>query len=344
MSFEAKKFEIVPHYSENRAEDIGEQNKQIIRRERGSLQFTSAYIDLNGGCNFKCEGCFKHMDQEQSKERLNLKQIEETIDFVKERDGEAIVFAGQGEPLMDEDFWQILNYIRKQKLESVVFTNGTLIKNKEEAIKLLEVGSVIVKRNTLDDKLQDKLVGMEGASKMIQHGLDELLKAEEEMKEKNLKHGVIGVDTYIIKDNLNDLPDLLRYCRKNSIIPYFEAFIELGQNKENIKKMALSEKELAKVFFELQKIDKKEFNIDTPIISGMRTYGQPVCNRGTHMFSVRVNGDIFPCISAVDNPLGTIYEDEGTKKSLEKIFDPGNENLKRMFCSVCSKRIKKRYC
>lgn len=205
---------VIPHYSENRAEDVGEQNLQIIQNKKGRFQFTSAWVDLNGGCNFKCEGCFKHMDKEQSKERLTLEEIKEIVDFVKERNGKSIAFAGQGEPLMDKDFWQVLDYIKEQELESIVFTNGTLIKNKEDAEKLLAAGSVIVKRNTLNDNLQDKLVGVEGASKMIQHGLDALLDARQEMEQKGEKHGMLAIDTYIIKDNLGELPDLLRYCKK----------------------------------------------------------------------------------------------------------------------------------
>lgn len=132
--------------------------------------------------------------------------------------------------------------------------------------------------------------------------------------------------------------------QKNNIVPYFEAFIELGQPKESVEKLGLTAEELTKIFFTLQKIDKEEFNIETSVIPGMRIYGQPVCNRGTHMFSVRINGEVFPCVSAVSNSLGTIYDDEGTKKSLEKIFEPGNEKLKKMFCEVCSKRVQKKYC
>ena len=114
---------LIPHYSENRAEDIGKQNFQIIQKKEGRLQFSSAWVDLNGGCNFKCEGCFKHMNIEQVKERLTFDQIKEIVDFVKERGGESIAFAGQGEPLMDEDFWKIIDYIKNKELESVVFTN-----------------------------------------------------------------------------------------------------------------------------------------------------------------------------------------------------------------------------
>ncbi|MFA6100047.1 MAG: radical SAM protein [Patescibacteria group bacterium] len=335
---------IVPHYSENRAEDIGAQNQQIIQKKEGKLQFTSAYVDLNGGCNFKCEGCFKHMNMEQSSERLQLEQIKEIVNFVKERGGESIAFAGQGEPLMDRDFWEVTEYIKERGLESIVFTNGTLIRDNNDAEKLLQSGSVIIKRNTLNDALQDKLVGVEGASKMIQHGLDALFEAREKLDQNNEKHGVLGIDTYVIKDNLDDLPDLLRYCRRNGVIPYFEAFIELGQTKDTVEKLGLTAEELTKAFLVLQRIDKEEFNMEIPVVPGMRTYGQPVCSRGTHMFSVRVNGEIYPCISAVNNPLGTIYDDDGAKRSLEKVFAPGNEKLKRMFCAVCSKRVQKKYC
>lgn len=339
MNFE----QAIPHYTENRAE-VGESNTQIIREKEGKLQFTSAWVNLNGGCNLRCEGCFTHMDKEQAEERLTFEQIKEVIDFVKSRSGESIAFAGQGEPLMDKDFWRTLDYIREQGLRSIVFTNGTLIRDKEEAEKLLVSGSVIAKRNTLNDELQDKLVGVDGASRMMQRGLNILLAARQELDQKGAKHDMLGIDTYIIRDNLNDLPDLLRYCRKNDIVPYFEAFIELGQSKEATEKLSLTAEELTKIFLELQKIDKEEFGIKTPVIPNTRTYGQPVCNRSTHMFSVRVNGEIYPCVSSTGNPLGTIYDDEGTRESLERIFDPKNEKLKGMPCAGCSKKVQAKYC
>ncbi|MCU0653293.1 MAG: radical SAM protein, partial [Candidatus Pacebacteria bacterium] len=108
MNFE----KIIPHYSENRAE-VGENNTQIIQEKEGKLQFTSVWVNLNGGCNLRCEGCFTHMDEQQSEERLTLEQIKDVIDFVKSRNGESIAFAGQGEPLMDKDFGQVLDYIRE---------------------------------------------------------------------------------------------------------------------------------------------------------------------------------------------------------------------------------------
>lgn len=340
-----EKFELektIPNYGKD-TENISEKNRQVIQNKKGEITFTSAFIDLNGGCNFKCEGCFKHMNTEQPKQRIELEQIKEIIDFAKEKHSKSIVFAGQGEPLMDKDFWQVLDYIKENELQSIIFTNATLIKDDDVAKKLLEAGPIIVKKNTLDDNLQDKLVGVKGASKLMQHGLNNLLEVKKELDKKGQK-SVIGIDSYIIKDNMKDLPNLLRYCRKNGILPYFESFIELGQKDETIEKLALSQKELTELFLNLQKIDKDEFGIDTPVVSGSRVYGQPICEKGMHMFSVRVDGVVYPCVSSIGEPLGTLYDDKGTKKSLERIFEPGNEKLKKMFCGFCSKRIRTELC
>lgn len=296
---------IMPGYGKEK--DIGDKNRRIIQNKKGKMEFTSAFIDLNGGCNLKCEGCFKHMDKEQPKERLNLGQIKGVIDFAKERGAKSIVFAGLGEPLMDKDFLNALDYIKENNLQSITFTNATLIKDKSTAKNLLEAGPVIAKRNTLDDNLQDKLVGVKDASKLMKHGLDNLLAAKKELEEKGQK-STLGMDSYVVKDNAEDLVDLLRYCRKNDILPYFEAFIELGQLDKTVQKLALSQKELTDLFLKLQKIDKEEFGVNTSVVSGQRVYGQPICEKGSHMFSVRVDGKVYPCVSSIGEPLGTIYD------------------------------------
>lgn len=173
-------------------------------------------------------------------------------------------------------------------------------------------------------------------------GLNFLLEAKKEL-EKTGKKITLAIDSYITKENYLDLPDLLRFCRKNKITPYFEAFIELGQPKKNIKKLALSEKELAQLFLKLQKIDKDEFGVKTQIHSWSRNYGMDVCKKATHMFSVREDGNICMCVCSL-RKVGNIKDQENPYKSLEKVFDVNNKWLLNYFmCDKCSKLINPRY-
>lgn len=347
---EISKYEI-PGYS---APDVGinvaRVNRELLKsKERSTLQFTGAYIDLVGECGFNCNYCFKHMNEERPQERheeplkrLNFEQIQGIIDFVKERNGQTITFAGEGEPTRDPDFDMILDYIKKEGLESVIFTNGERI-TELRAKKMLETGSVLVKRDTLDDELQNEISQTPWASTVLRDATELLLNTREELDRAGQKHGELGIDSPITRQNVHGLPDLLRYCRKNNIIPYFEAFIELGQDKGKVNDLSLTREELTKIFLELQRIDKEEFSIDTPVVAGMRTYGQPACARGSHMFAVKTSGDIFPCISAIDEEkkIGNISDGLNVRESLGDAFDvKKHPDLRfKMTCSGCSKTV-----
>ena len=327
----------IPNYSEDKSIDIGKYNLEAIKNGKGRIKFTGAYIHLAPICNFRCDGCFTHIGL-QRRIKLNFQQIKSIIDFARDRGAKSIIFAGAGEPTLDPDFNRVIGYIKKQNLQVVLFTNMTTLKSKKQAKEFLLLGPVIGKLYTLDEKKFNQITHYKTAFQDATRGLKFLLEAKKEL-EKTGKEITLAIDSYITKENYMDLSDLLRFCRKNEIIPYFEAFIELGQSKEIIRKLALSEKELSQLFLRLQKIDNDEFGIKTPIHSWSRNYGMDVCKKATHMFSVRENGNVHMCVCSLRR-VGNINDQENPYKSLEKIFDVKNKWLLNYFvCDKCSKFI-----
>ncbi|OGF22014.1 hypothetical protein A2Y83_02915, partial [Candidatus Falkowbacteria bacterium RBG_13_39_14] len=326
---------IIPKYSEDKSADIGIQNIQNIMDGKGSLQFNGAYIFLAPKCNFRCKGCFTHVGHNIG-ESLNFQAIKEIVSFAKSRGAKSIIFAGAGEPALDPLYKSIRDYINKKNLQVVLFTNGTTIKNTEDAKKMLISGPVIAKMFSLNPCHYDLLTGRKGAFASSMRGINYLLQAGDELAKEG-KNVSLAIDSYVSKDNYRDMPKLLRFCRENKIIPYFEAFIELGQTPAMIKKLALSEKKLADTFLRLQNIDKREFKIPTELKQGSRNYGQDPCNKATHMFCVRENGDVYMCVCTL-RKVGNIYERKTVYRCLEDIFNVRNKKLlKYLKCDKCSK-------
>ena len=333
----------IPSYTNNREllNRIMENNKRTAKTGKGRILFNSVFIDLNSvvelpnkqkvwnGCNFRCPGCFKLTDRQENLDRLTFPEMQNIVDFAKERGAVSITIAGAGEPLLDQDFWKAMEYVNKKGLTLNVFTNGTMI-DEERANKLFKSkANIIVKRNTLDEIKQDYLVGnIKGASKKIEEGLNKLLKA-------GFKAPRLAIDSYISKQNQGDLPDLLRYCRKNQIMPYFEAFITVGQEEVRYSDRILSQKEFNALFKKLQKIDEKEFGIKIKVFSGARVYGQLPCIKNYTMFSARTNGNIAPCVSS-NYTIGNMR-----KQTLEEIFNPReNKRLKEAYLTPCNCSMK----
>ncbi len=331
----------IPNYSEDRSVDIGKHNLEALRKGKGKIKFTGAYIHLSSICNFKCEGCFTHVKVTKTT-RLKFRTIRRIVDFAKDRGVQSIIFAGAGEPTLDPEYKKIVSYIQKQKLQTVLFTNLTTLKNKNQAKKILKSGPVIAKLYTLNEQKYNRITHSKNAFKTAMKGLKLLLKTGEDL-EKQGKKTTLAIDSYITKENYMDLPDLLRFCRENNIIPYFEAFIELGQSEKIIKKLFLTEEKLTKLFLKLQKIDKEEFDINTPIHSWSRHYGMDVCRKTTHMFSVREDGNVYMCVCSLKK-VGNVFDQKDPYESLERIFNVKNSWLLNYFvCDKCSKLINPKF-
>lgn len=308
---------------EEKLEEIKFSNIRVAMEGRGRFLYDSVFIDLNGGCNFRCGGCFKGMNVNQPRDRLTYDEVIDITDFAQKRGARAVVYAGVGEPMLDKDFWKLIGHAYDVGMGTVLFTNGTNVTGDGAKILYEKSVSVIIKINTLDKSKQDALVGnIEGAHKDMWRGLHNLLAA-------GFRSPRLAVDSYISKKNAGDLPELLRFCRKSDIIPHFESFITKGQDLDNIIGYPLSQEEFDNLFIRFSKIDKDEFGILTRVRDGARVYGLNPCIKNYTAFSVRVNGDVALCVS--DNfIIGNIR-----KQTLEDILNPNNELIRDAYKTVC---------
>ncbi len=328
----------IPYYSnESFLEKIRKHNYDVAKTGDGKFRYNAVFIDLNAveeapdgtrsgiSCNFRCPDCFKAGERNaHPTDRLNFDEIKQVIVFAKQRGASAVVYAGLGEPMIDQDFWNVLDYAYKNKMWTVLFTNGTFLTEKNTKILLKKKAIVIIKVNTLDKEKQEAMVGnIKGASEKISGGLRHLINA-------GFKAPRLAVDSLISKDNANDLKDVLRFCRKNEIVPYFESFIIKTLRKRDYESKILCQKELDQLFLELQKIDREEFGVNTKLIKGMRVYGQSPCIKYWTMFSVRNNGDVALCVSDTES-IGNIR-----KHPLEKVLTPKNKKILQRYKSGCN--------
>lgn len=327
----------LPNYSNDGfLERVKKRNLQVARTG-GEFQYSAVFIDLNAVkelpsgekielcCNFNCPGCFKNSEKQRIKtDRLSFKELQQIMVFAKKRGAKAVVYAGLGEPMMDQDFWNALDFAHKNSLWTIVFTNGTLVTKDNAEILFNKNAIVVAKLNTLDQDKQDSMVGgIKGAAKRMLSGIKHLLDA-------GFRSPRLAIDSLISKENAEDLRDVLRFCRRNNILPYFESFITKGSDERDYRNKMLSQEELDQLFLELQKIDKEEFGIRITLKRGMRVYGQNPCIKYWTMFSVRANGDVALCVS--DNEvIGNTR-----KKSLENILTSKNQKILDRYKSGCN--------
>ncbi len=92
----------------------------------------------------KClRNCF-HCFTEKAKKTLSLEDIKNLIDQLAEMQVKAVDFLGEGEPTLDRDFFEIMEYTKSKGIQPVVFTDAaTKLRDKDFVGRLKEIGVTV---------------------------------------------------------------------------------------------------------------------------------------------------------------------------------------------------------
>jgi len=225
----------------------------------------------------KCpHDCF-HCYTDKLKKTLSLEEIKNVINQLAELKTHAIDFLGEGEPTIDKDFFEIIEYTAKKGIQPVIFTDAATKMRDEEFIKRVKKSKATVcpKCDSLfNAEYQNWVVGdkngkffkqrNEAIELLIQHGFN-----------KKEKDGTtrLGFDMVISRKNMQEVAKTLRHCRDNNLWIVFSFFLPAGRSgsKGFDKSMMLSEKEKTALRETVRKIDKEEYGFEHPIWNNFAT-------------------------------------------------------------------------
>jgi len=297
----------------------------VAARERHGL--LSMEIEFSLVCNFRCVYCYN--DGEPDEPPLTSSEIDDVLQQAKALGARKIVVLG-GEPMLYPEIKQKLLTVRELGLDVEMFTNGSHMTPENARFMFDHDIAVVLKMNTLDAGLQNRLAGHKDAHRIISAAAENLAAAGYPSPGKRLAYS-----TVICEPNLEELPDLWRSLRRRGIEPYFEMITPQGRANESDWLFVSSERQ-RELFEELSRIDREEFGRrwePQPPLAGNR------CLR--HQFSCLVNsrGIVMPCVG-VTIPLGSVREEP-----LRDILDKSEvmENLRdfpnriKSPCSACGK-------
>lgn len=284
--------------------ELGFDNEEIA----GCLQrkeLLSIELEFTKKCNLRCVYCYSNAGEPLENE-LSLEEIKSVILQAKELGARKVILLGGGEPLMYRDITGVIDYIDSLGMQRILFTNGTLITRETARFLFDRKVPVIVKYNSLIPEVQDRLAGVEGVFKNIRKGL-ELLRSEGYPGAQ----AMLGVQTVICRQNIDEVPSMWTWARERGIVPYFEMLTKQGRAKVN-KSLDVEVSEVREVFERIEKIDKERFGIaweSRPTIAAFS------CKR--HLYSCLINsqGYVQPC-TGIDIAIGSVREN-----SLKNILD-----------------------
>jgi MoaA/NifB/PqqE/SkfB family radical SAM enzyme len=292
----------------------------LDRKNTSKMQ--SLWIEIPGICNLACSYCYACGGEKLNAMNLMDWNIYESILLQAKKAGiDSIGIPGAGESLLQANkvlTMQIIYKCAELGIFVTLFTTGEFL-YKEIVNELYKLPvEIMLKGNSLNPLLQDKFVSDFSRGRIIEgfgakrNSAIELLmdtRFNEEngcMKGFNRKSRMAMV-TSIMTDhdggisNLEEIVDILRFCRKNNIIFDCDSLLKRGRGANC--SLCAEDQEVKTKLEELQKIDREEFR---NIWELSQSYVGTICDRYMHHLYINQYGEIRPCIGAMDLDLGNI--------------------------------------
>lgn len=291
--------------------------RDIIERMKSEgAKLLSLDIMLTQKCNFRCIYCYAEGAPEKKNE-LTLEEAKNIVDQAADL-GVRILNMQGGEPLMwnppdwDKEaggaFFYMVNYIRETYLKRnlavdiVSFTDVALV-SPESAKKLIGLGvGLCCKLDSLDNVIQDKLLGVTGGAKKITEGFNNLISVGYGKKGSP----PLSINTVVTRLNYEGVKEVFRWSRSHGFFPFVVPVHVHGRAKEcsaimlsgKDNRSTLSAKDIKSLFESLADIDRKEFKIEwyaqSPWVENK------ACSRHLGGMHIRADGIVLPCSEAPD--------------------------------------------
>jgi radical SAM protein with 4Fe4S-binding SPASM domain len=308
-------------------------SQEEIAEARARNGLLSMELELSRACNLRCIYCYAGSGLPLQNE-LTLDEIYSAIDQAVALGARKIIVLGGGEPLLYKDLFKVIDYIQARGITADLFTNGMLV-TPEKARALYERKvSVVIKMNSRNPEIQDRLAGQAGAFTAIDQGLQNLLAAGYPDEEHTL-----GVETIVCRQNFDELPELWIWARKLGIIPYVEMMTLQGRATEH-PELEVPMVEIRSLFEQLARIDAEHFgNFWTP----HPPLAASQCARHEYSCTVTSVGDVQPCpgvsVTAGNIREHTLIEILRQSKPIQEL-----RNIRKMIKGRCGECVFGDYC
>ena len=247
-------------------------SEKEIKEAQKNKRLCSISLFTSNVCNLKCLYCYRDAGSKDENEttfevRVNI------LMQAKELGARTVIIPGAGEPFCDPFFYNpgknnfpLIEIANQLDMHVVVFTNGTLITEKNAAALAVKNVSVVTKLNSFKKGIQDKLSGKADSHKQMLQGIDLLLKAGFQNDWR------LGIDSVIVRQNYSEILALFRFCRANHVVPYITTQLHGGRGLVNAETLDVSNVELKTLFHELLDCDQNLYGYTwtpaPPIVAG----------------------------------------------------------------------------
>lgn len=251
--------------------------------------------EMTERCNLNCSLCYSINDKENMKRELNTKEAKKLLDIL-EKNKVLYLFLDGGEPLMREDFFELLN-ISTKRFCTWLSTNGTLI-DKESATKMKKynIGNVFVSMHGSQERVHESVTNVKGSFNKTLSGIE------------NLKKQDVPITPVfqISKKNIDNIKDYIKFQKELNMkkIQFLRPY-PIGNGMKSYKKLSLEPKQYSEIVKLIDSECKKNH------IGYSHSFEGKNHNCCKQAFSCDTSGDFMNCPYLRFLPrLGNAIEDE----------------------------------
>lgn len=185
---------------------------------------------MTHACPRNCSFCFT----DKNPKTLTLYQIKNIIDQLAERQTYAVDYLGEGEPTLDKNFFEIIEYTTKKGIIPLVYTEAALKLNDLDFVKrLYDSGASVLPKC-------DSLWNAEYQNRIVQsYKIDDYFSKRNAAIENLVQVGFnkttfdgltrMGFDMVLSNENYHEVEKTLRYCRENNFYIMFAFHLTSGR-------------------------------------------------------------------------------------------------------------------
>jgi len=298
-----------------------EQEKEKARTEN-SLLFISLMTDPV--CNLACPDCYVGEKGLRGGE-LTIEERKRVLDEAEDLGARTLRIAGEGEPLLDRNFWETIGYATQELgMDAFFFTNGTRIDEKT-ATRIYENPKLTaVLKFSGSPRAMEYLTGNKGKfgeNQFIEHDGILVPKYVKNMIDVGMNqtdvqgNSRLGIEFLVRKSNYGFAFDIFRWARRNNIIPYFEQNLEAGCANawSSYAQERVEDKDAFVLSERLLEIDETEFGFTWKpsipyLVGGICESELSGCKKFTYNLVISSDGEMNPCY-ATRFSLGNIRDD-----------------------------------
>ncbi|MFH1526679.1 MAG: radical SAM protein [Bacteroidota bacterium] len=292
----------------------------ILKSEECTLPL---YIQLETTthCNLRCKMCVRNETIKNPK-HLSFEKFKYIFD---QTGASKVTLSGLGEPLLNPELPEILSYLTKQNVTSMIPSNGTMLSNEKIAESLIDSGLNILKIS-IDAASKDTYLKIRGQDK-FDTIIDGLKKLKQIKIDKNTIFPEIRLDVVILKENVFEIPEVINLAKDLNINTVFFRALQTQGLEDDRKKVlgknidfdilllklnqAVSVANKLKIKTNLKEIVSNFSSYKSIYVSLDSSLQNKVCLLPYFQCFISIDGEVSPCCALFCNEkvsIGNVFE------------------------------------